>query len=173
MSGNPSALPKSAAGGTLRASRLDDDYKALGLAVSLMMADQSFGRLPFGHWSRVLAGQIRRKHYLFAFDGKEVTGFLGWCLTDEEHAEKWLHQRGDISFDAAQDGDCVLINAWMAKTGRTNRFLLDQVRHVIKDRRFVYFKRFYKDGRMRPMKLSVNDFVSGHIEAKTRGSAAL
>lgn len=155
-----------AAEATLRAGRLDDDYKALGLAVSLMMADASFGRLAFGHWSRILAGQIRRKHYLFASEGKDVTGFLGWALTDEANAENWLTKRGEISFEAAQDGDCVLINAWLAKTERTNRFLLEQLRMIGKDRRLVYAKRYYKDGRMRPLKLSVNAFVDRHISAK-------
>ena len=150
----------------MRAGRLDDDYKALGLAVSLMMSDPSFGRLPFGHWSRILAGQIRRKHYLFASEGKDVIGFLGWALTDEANAERWLTQRGEISFEASQDGDCVLINAWLAKTGRANRFLLEQLRVIGKDRRLVYAKRFYKDGRVRPLKLTVNDFVERHVGRK-------
>jgi hemolysin-activating ACP:hemolysin acyltransferase len=153
-------------GPDLRSGRLDDDYKALGLAVSLMMVDPSFSRLPFGHWSRILTGQIRRKHYLFASEGKTVTGFLGWALTDEESAEKWLHKRSEISFEASQDGDCVLINAWLAKTERTNRFLLKQMRSIGRDRRLVYAKRFYKDGRVRPLKLSVNAFVTRHIAAK-------
>jgi hypothetical protein len=56
-----------------------------------------------------------------------------------------------------------LINAWIAKTGRTNRFLLEQLRVVGKDQRLVYAKRFYKDGRVRPVRLAVNDAVAGHI----------
>ena len=152
----------------MRAGRLDDDYKALGLAVSLMMSDPSFGRLRFGHWSRILAGQIKRKHYLFAFEGQTVTGFLGWALTDEESAEKWLREGSDISFEASIDGDCVLINAWLAKTGRTNLFLLDQLRIAGRDRRLVYAKRFYKDGRVRPLKLAVNDFVDRHVRKKAQ-----
>ena len=61
----------------------------------------------------------------------------------------------------------MLINAWLAKTGRTNLFLLDQLRVIGRDRRLVYAKRFYKDGRVRPMKLTVNDFVGRHITSKT------
>ncbi len=160
-----SAAPFVEAG--IRAGRLDDDYKALGLAVSLMMADPSFGRLPFGHWSKILTGQIRRKHYLFASEGKDVTGFLGWALTDEANADRWLTQRGEISFEDSQNGDCVLINAWLAKSDRTNRFLLDQLRVIGRDQRLVYAKRFYKDGRVRPLKLTVNAFVDRHIAAKT------
>lgn len=165
-SGEAARGAASVAAPPLRSGRLDDDYKALGLAVSLMMADPSFGRLPFGHWSRILAGQIRRKHYLFASEGKTVTGFLGWALTDEASAEAWLTKRSEISFEAAQDGDCVLINAWLAKNDRTNRFLLEQLRVIGRDRRLVYAKRYYKDGRMRPLRLTVNAFVDRHIAAK-------
>lgn len=148
---------------TLRAGRLADDYKALGVAVSLMMADSSFGRLPFGHWARILAGQIKRKHYLIATEGKDVTGFLGWALTDEANAERWLAKKGEISFEQSVAGDCLLINAWLAKTDRTNRFLLEQLRVVGQDQRLVYAKRFYKDGRVRSVRLAVNQAVASHI----------
>ncbi len=63
---------------TLHAGRLDDDYKALGVAVSLMLTEPSFARLPFGFWSSILVGQIRRKHYIFALEGGKTTGFLLW-----------------------------------------------------------------------------------------------
>lgn len=155
--------------GTLRAGRLADDYRALGVAVSLMMTDPSFGRLPFGHWSRVLAGQIRRKHYLIASEGRDVTGFLGWALTDEANAEHWLAGRGEVDFAQATAGDCLVINAWIAKTGRTNRFLLDQLRVIGKDQRLVYAKRTYKDGRVRPLRLTVTDAVGRHIAAARTG----
>lgn len=147
----------------LQAGRLDDDYKALGVAVSLMLTELSFARLPFGFWSSILVGQIRRKHYIFALEGGKTTGFLGWARTTEEVAERWLTQKGEITFDQSKDGDCILINAWLAKTPATNRFLLDQLRVIGRDGRLVYAKRFYKDGRVRPVKLSVNDAVEGHI----------
>lgn len=155
----------------LHAGRLDDDYKALGLAVSLLMTEPSFARLPFGFWTSILIGQIRRKHYIFATEGKAVTGFLGWARTTEEVAERWLTQKGEITFAQSLDGDCILINAWLAKNDRTNRFLLDQLRVIGRDGRLVYAKRFYKDGRVRPVKLSVNEAVAGHIVAKGLGSA--
>ncbi|MEZ5925075.1 MAG: toxin-activating lysine-acyltransferase [Hyphomicrobiaceae bacterium] len=150
----------------LNAGRLDDDYKALGLAVTLMMGEPSFARLPFGFWSSILVGQIRRKHYLFVSEGKQVNGFLGWARTTEAVAERWLTQRGEISFEESQEGDCILINAWIAKTPATNRYLLDQLRVVGRDGRLVYAKRFYKDGRVRPVRLAVNEAVEGHIQAR-------
>lgn len=149
--------------GVLRAGRLEDSYKALGAAVSLFMADPSFARLPFGHWSRILAGQIRRKHYLLVLEGEAIVGFLGWALTTEPLAEDWLEGRGELKFEDTQAGECILINAWMARNERANRFLLSQMRQIGKNHKAVYAKRFYPDGRMRRMKLSVNDFVKQHL----------
>jgi hypothetical protein len=36
------------------------------------------------------------------------------------------------------------------------------VRTLFDGKRAVYFKRYYPDGRMRPMRLAGNDFVAGH-----------
>ncbi len=142
--------------------RLTDDYKALGVAVTQMMADPSFARLGFGHWSRTLAGMINRKHYLIASEGSQITGFIGWALTNEKAAEQWLAGKGEISYEDSLEGDCVLINAWLAKTRNTSRHLLQEIRKFGADRRLVYFKRFYPDGRMRPMRLEVTEFVGRH-----------
>lgn len=53
---------------------------ALGRAVAFFMTDPDFARLPFGHWSRVLVGQIKRKHLVFILRGETVVGFGGWAL---------------------------------------------------------------------------------------------
>ena len=147
----------------LRAGRVDDNYKALGIAVSLMMTDANFGRLTFGHWSRVLAGQIRRGHYIVVADGANMVGFLGWALTGEARAQSWLKGESDLAYEHSLAGDCLLINAWLAKTDRVNRFILSQIRLIGKDQKMVYAKRFYKDGRVRKLKLPVNAFVPKHI----------
>ena len=54
-------------------------------------------------------------------------------------------------------------NAWAASTGKVNRFLLGEARKVIAGKDTVYFKRFYKDGSVRPARLRVNDFVAQHL----------
>lgn len=147
----------------LHAGRLDDDYKALGVAVTLLMGEPSFARLPFGFWTSILIGQIRRKHYIFAFEDRKPTGFLGWARTTEEIAERWLRQKGEISFEQSREGDCILVNAWLAKTPRTHQFLREQLRVIGQDARLLYGKRYYKDGRIRPIKLGVTGAVTGHI----------
>ena len=41
----------------------ESPYVALGLAVNHLMTKPAFANLRFGDWSRVLVGQINRKHY--------------------------------------------------------------------------------------------------------------
>jgi hemolysin-activating ACP:hemolysin acyltransferase len=144
-------------------------YVALGLAVSHLMTKPAFANLRFGDWSRVLTGQINRKHYCFAVDGNnQVQGFMGWALTSKDKAEAWVEDRSGLSFDDSRDGDCVIINAWAASTPEANRFLVAQARRIIDGKDTVYFKRHYKDGSKRPVRLRVNDFVARHLAREER-----
>jgi hemolysin-activating ACP:hemolysin acyltransferase len=128
------------------------------------MTKPAFANLRFGDWSRILTGQINRNHYCFAIDGKnQVQGFVGWALTSKENAEAWVEGRGALSFADSQEGDCVIINVWTASTPDANRFLVSQAREIIDGKDTVYFKRHYKDGRTRPVRLRVNDFVAQHL----------
>jgi|EndMetStandDraft_8_1072994.scaffolds.fasta_scaffold04106_4 hemolysin-activating ACP:hemolysin acyltransferase len=146
-------------------------YVALGLAVSHLMTKPAFAKLRFGDWSRILTGQINRKHYCFAIDGNnQVQGFLGWALTSKDKAEAWVEGRGAVSFGDSQDGDCVILNAWAASTPEANRFLLAQARRIIDGKDTVYFKRHYKDGSTRPVRLRVNDFVARHLGRAERAT---
>jgi len=149
---------------SLRLFRPESPYVALGLAVSHLMTKPAFANLRFGDWSRVLVGQINRKHYAFVVDAKnQIQGFLGWALTSEEKAEAWVEGRGELSYGDSLDGDRVIFNAWAANTGKVNRLLLGEARKVIEGKDTVYFKRFYKDGSVRPARLRVNDFVAQHL----------
>ena len=64
----------------LRLFRPDSPIVALGLAVNYLMTKPAFARLSFGDWSRILVGQINRKHYYFVMDDKKMQGFVGWAL---------------------------------------------------------------------------------------------
>jgi hemolysin-activating ACP:hemolysin acyltransferase len=134
----------------LKVFRPQNPYVALGLATNHLMTKPAFAKLRFGNWSRILVGQINRKHYYFAVDGNDqIQGFMGWALTSKENAEAWVEGRGALSFADSLDGDCVVFNAWAANTGKVNRFLLGEARKVIAGKDTVYFKRFYKDGSVR------------------------
>ena len=137
----------------LRIVRPRDGRLALGLAVSYLMTDPVFARLPFGSWSRVLAGQINRGHCLFALDGERVIGFVGWALTTKEKAEAWLTENRDIGFADSMAGPIVLINGWKAEGREANCALIGALRRLLRDREMVYAKRFYRDGRVRAVRL--------------------
>jgi hemolysin-activating ACP:hemolysin acyltransferase len=164
--GSPATQP--APGKTLKLFRPESNVVALGLAVNHLMTKPAFANLKFGDWSRILVGQINRKHYYFAVDDKkQIQGFLGWALATRDNAEAWVEGRGGLSYEDSLEGDCVIFNAWAANNLRVNRFLLEAGRIVIRGKAMVYFKRHYKNGTTRPVRLTVNEFVTRHIERKS------
>jgi len=151
----------------LRLFRPTQPVVALGLAVDHLMTKPAFASLPFGEWSRVLVGQINRGHYVFAVDtAKHIQGFVGWGLIARAKAEAWVEGRHSLSYSECLEGDCLLFNAWSANSTRVHRFLVDEARKLIMDRETVYFRRHYKDGSWRPVRLNVNDFVAEHVSRK-------
>lgn len=134
------------------------------MAVAFLMADPAFQELRFGHWARVLAGQIRRGHFLFVTQGSNVVGFAGWALTGHDMAEAWLAGLSELISEDSQDGDFVILNAWKTKTPAAGRFLIDTFRRMFRSKKALYYKRFYADGRKRRVRLRVNEFVDKHID---------
>jgi hemolysin-activating ACP:hemolysin acyltransferase len=114
-------------------------YMALGLAVNHLMTKPAFGNLRFGDWSRILVGQINRKHYWFVVDGKSrVQGFLGWALTSKEKAEAWVEGRAVLSYEDSAEGECLIFNAWAASSPAINRFMVSAARKIIAGKDMVY-----------------------------------
>ena len=144
--------------------RPQDASAALGLAADYLSRKPAFGRLQFGEWTQVLYYQVARGHYLFAVDARQkVQGFLGWALTREDLAEKWVAGRAGLRDDECRDGDCVIINAFAAESDAASRFIVNIAREKFVDKRALYFKRHYRDGRTRPVRLTVNEFVARHL----------
>jgi tetratricopeptide (TPR) repeat protein len=147
----------------LSAWRPKDPASALGLAVEFLSKKPAFAKLQFGEWSQVLFYQVARRHFFFVVDqDRRVRGFLGWALTPQALAEKWVEGRGGLRNEECREGDCVIVNAFAADTAGSRRFIVDTMRKLFADRRTLYFKRHYPDGRTRPTRLNVNDFVAGH-----------
>jgi hemolysin-activating ACP:hemolysin acyltransferase len=158
---------------TLRIFRPDNPAAALGLAVSHLMTKPAFARLRFGDWSRILTGQINRKHYCFVIDGAgQVQGFMGWALASEEHAQAWADGSRALTFDDSQHGNCVVINAFAANSNQATRFLIEEARRSFRDKTALFFKRHYKDGSTRVSRVSVNEFVDGHVARSVRATDA-
>jgi hemolysin-activating ACP:hemolysin acyltransferase len=152
-----------------RLFRPDKPAVALGLAVSHLMTKPVFASLRFGEWSRILVGQINRGHYVFAVDrAGQVRGFVGWALTTQDRAEAWVEGRRALAFEECLRGDCLLFNAWSADTPAVHRFLVGEARQFGRIARTLYFRRYYPDGRIRPVIMPVNQFVSSHARRKVR-----
>lgn len=152
----------------MRLFRPESPAIALGLAVNHLMTKPAFAPLRFGDWSKILVGQINREHYRFVLDANDqVVGFLGWALTRQEIAEAWVENQGSFSDADARGGNSIIFNAWSADTPKVNPFLLEAARQAAQGRDMMYFKRLYKDGIVRPVRLRVNNFVTNHLK---RGS---
>jgi hemolysin-activating ACP:hemolysin acyltransferase len=151
----------------LRMMRPGDPVIALGLAVSHLMTKRAFAGLNFGAWSRILVGQINRGHYYFVVDGtNRIQGFVGWAETTKNKAEAWVEGLRGLSGEEAKGGDCIVFNAWSANNSGVNRFLLEVAREIMLGKEMVYFKRYYANGKTRPVRVRVNDFVGTHVARK-------
>lgn len=137
----------------LQLRTFDNRAMALGLAVEYLMKKPAFARLPFGHWSRVLIGQIRRGHYVLVIQGKKVVGFGGWAASTEAEAEAWLAGQPNATEIAGDAGDCAVINAWAADGPAVNDVLIAEAMRRTQEFRMVYAKREYEDGRTRPVRM--------------------
>jgi hypothetical protein len=90
-------------------------------------------------------------------------------VTAKDKAEAWAEGRGGLSNDDSINGECIIFNAWAASSAPVNRCLLAAARTVMMGKETIYFKRHYRDGSTRPVRLSVNQFVAEHIKRKSAG----
>lgn len=130
--------------------------KALGLTVNYLMDRPLFDRVPFASWSRVLAGQVNRGHYLMLGGGQRIWGWMGWGLTDRRSARRWLERGGEVALDGSTGDDTLLINAWVADSWAANRMLWSRVRELTRRQTSVCYRRFHRDGRVRGVMLGMN-----------------
>ncbi|MEM7710471.1 MAG: toxin-activating lysine-acyltransferase [Pseudomonadota bacterium] len=140
-----------------RLVRPRDPHVALARAVELCARHAAFADRPFGHWARVLIGQVNRGQCRFVVrddaGGPRVVGFAGWFRTGRAAAERWL--AGADGADHDPQGDCVVINAVAADDPGVPRALMAQARLLEAPPFTLYAKRVYADGRTRPVRLPV------------------
>ena len=155
---NPSPQQEATSGSALTVWTPTDPAVALGLAVEFLMKRPVFAKLPFGDWTQVLLGQINRGHFFFAVDAlRRVHGMLGWALTDEALAEAWVEGRAELRDEDCRNGDCVIINVLAGDSADANRAVADAGRRVLAGKRLFYAKRYYANGRTRPLRLPGDD----------------
>ena len=155
---NPPSHSETAA---LRFSTFADHNVAVGVAVRLLMSETVFARLPFASLAALLDGQAARGHYGFVVDGSGgVRGFLGWALATRERAETWADGQ-PLSSEHCLDGDCLIINVWFEKDRGIHPFMVERLRSLLVGKSSAYFRRMYRDGRMRTIRMPVDALVSG------------
>lgn len=129
-----------------------DPLAALARAVELCARHEAFAERGFGHWARVLIGQVNRGQHRFVMRGGRIVGFAGWFRAGRAEAERWLE--GAVAA-ADPDGDCVVLNALVAEEPGAIRALLAQARTLERAPYTLYAKRVYAGGRTRAVRLPV------------------
>jgi len=153
-------------------ARHKDPYLTFGRVVSYLMSDPVFSRMPFGHITKLLAGQINRAHYLLACDEtKKVVGFVGWSLAPLEIAEKWIRSEQIPGNHDPRNGPACIINFWKVDSADINRVLVPAMRREVAAQTHVYAKRFYPDGRVRPLRLQLKTDGAPADETLATGSS--
>jgi hypothetical protein len=138
------------------------------MTADFLMTKPAFANLPFGQWSEVLAGQIKRNHYLFAVDGanRAQCPGLGVGVPGQDRGvdrrSRWpgLRRLPRRQLRRFQYLD--------ANRNTVHRFPLDQARKIMRGRTMVNGKRHDGDGVLRPVRPSVNAFVNSHVARKRR-----
>lgn len=143
---------------------IPDPNTALGVAARLSMSHRAFSQLSFGSWMSVLYGQVHRGHQMFVCDQSDrIVGYFGYGLTTNDVAQAWLDGLRDPSYAECVAGDCVIFNAWISEDVRVLRFMWNAARMLVQDCKAVFFKRYYDDGSVRPVRLTITAAVGGHV----------
>jgi hemolysin-activating ACP:hemolysin acyltransferase len=88
--------------------QLNDPDKALGLAAAYVAAHSPFGSYRADRLVGSIAGQIRRRHYVFAVRDKVIVGYVGWALCEPHIAKKWIEEGRVPSSEQYDQGNVVV-----------------------------------------------------------------
>ena len=118
-----------------------------------------------------LTGQINRKHYYFAVDSKNRfrDSWLGVTLKEKPRPGSKA-----AAPCASRTAGTALPDLQRLGGGHARGEPLPGLagREIIQGKDTVYFKRHYKDGSTRPVRLRVNDFVAQHLTRQKGGAPA-
>jgi hypothetical protein len=129
---------------TLKVWKPEDSRLSLGIVVDVLRRERVFAKLNFGEWTNVLSTTIESGTNIFIVDDNFIIyGILGWCAYN----------------------DAAFINYWCAKSSNANKFLIKTARSLFISYKSLYFNRFYTNKPPRPVRLSVNQFVSTYVES--------
>ena len=123
------------------AVRMTRPMDALALMVQLSLQAPAFASQRFGTWSRVLIGQVNRGDYVILLLNGRPVGFAGWFPAFMADAETWIEGNTDIPPAPPGQGDCAVMNAFMAPSADGSRYLREAFLSQIPALKWVYAKR--------------------------------
>lgn len=77
----------------------------------------------------------------------------------EAEAEAWVNGRPGATEVSGTTGDCIVVNAWAADTPEANQLIMQGALDAARRYRMLYAKREYPDGRSRPLRFKLEDFL--------------
>lgn len=135
------AIAAAPAQGDLLCVRLRSPHLALSVMVQLSANAPAFAQVRFGAWAKVLMGQVNRGDYVILLDRGRPVGFAGWFPAFMADAEAWLEQDRDVAACPPGQGDCAVMNAFMAPSPEAARYLRESFLRQIPNLKWVYAKR--------------------------------
>lgn len=135
-------------------------YAAAGRGAAMLLPFRNFSLLPFGQINALIIGAVNRKHYHFLLKDGQPVGFFAWAYASEAAAEKWLQKNDTSDIGDGTSGDCVVFNIWRIDKScqhdpQLRAFLLQNLRRTFVDKRIVFARRVYSNGRTRPMRMVI------------------
>ena len=159
----------------LRAWRPKDPAASLGLAVEFLSKKPAFARAEI---RRLVASTSSIRSLADTFSLSSTTRSKGPRIPrlgangSQALAEQSVEGRAGLQQRGVPRRRLRHCQRLRRRYGRRSRFIVDTMRKLFAGKRTLYFKRHYPDGRTRPTRLSVNDFVAGHAaRAGRRGRA--
>lgn len=130
----------------LSCHRFSDPLAALGRAVNLLHKVEPFASMKMADLVSTLAGQVNRRHYLFAVKDRRIAGYIGWALCDEALGRAWVAGGRMPSYEECLDGDAFVLMTFHAESRAVSFRLIRQCRTLYPNRNAI-FSRLYADGR--------------------------
>jgi len=154
----PDEISRNGDSGAFRVVKPQNQTYALGLSIEVTARHDAYGGIPFAEWVQILVGQIARNHYFFVIDGSgNVVGYAGWAVADRDEAVAWLEKGKALPHDRCREGDCVILNAWVADNAAVRNFMIEHAGAELDGQKMLFAKRVYPDGKVRAVKLPVDE----------------
>ncbi len=148
----PRAEPEKGGRSGLRCIRLDEPYKALGLAVNMLAKVEPYAHYCMDGLIPTVMAEIQRGHYCFTLQDKRVLGYAGWALCTPEVARAWVEGRYKPNSAECLNGSAPVLVTFHSKS-RTATFVQIRYLRSLYPGQEVFFRRDYANGRWRQTKV--------------------